>query len=546
MSGIDNLLSELGIDEDVKVTAPKSENYALETLKNIPGSTLQFVDDITTPFRKPIETAKNLYGLGESLVQLAIPGEQGNEELARQMGGYLADRYGGLENVKNTFKKDPVGLVSDVALLFTGVGAGVKVAGNSGKISKIGSQVNEFGKKIDPATYVFKGAGKTAELTGKGLNAVKETNPISQLFAKTTGTGSDALATAYNVGKVGGEQQQIFRDALTGKTDINDTVNKTVDKIKSEKKRTADEFTTSKDNLSLEEIPMDFRGVEEVITKFKVQNAEKGFYTLSGKGQKKLKIIDDIVDEFRTKPYLHNAKGFDMLKRRIQEEYPTGIKIGDSGLPSVNIANGIKDLIVKKVPEYKPIMDSYAKSTKEIQNIQKTLGADSKLANKPGAIGKLQNSLLQSTRDGVNANFKYKADAVNKLDPNLMPELSGLALQNILPRGLAGLSTSGLGLGAYGTLGVAGIPLALSSSPRLMGNVANRSGQVVGSLAKGMDAVSPYTKPIGSALMNYGPDALRINRPITQADPSGLLEAQEQRSEYDKANQELLRLINGK
>ena len=45
--------------------------------------------------------------------------------------------------------------------------------------------------------------------------------------------------------------------------------------------------------------------------------------------------------------------------------------------------------------------------------------------------------------------------------------------------------------------------------------------------------------------MNYGPDALRINRPITQADPSGLLEMQEQRSEYEKANQELLKLING-
>ena len=152
---------------------------------------------------------------------------------------------------------------------------------------------------------------------------------------------------------------------------------------------------------------------------------------------------------------------------------------------------------------------------------------------------------MTSTRDGVNANFQNRLDAVNKLDPNLMPELSGLALQNNLPRGLAGLSTTGLGLGAYGTLGVAGIPLALSSSPRLMGNVANRSGQAVRGLGKGMDAVSPYTKPIGSALMNYGPDALRINRPITQADPSGLLEMQEQRSEYEKANQELLKLING-
>lgn len=544
LDDIEKIKKDKGFVEDVKVSAPKSENYALETLKNVPGSTLQFVDDITTPFRKPIETAKNLYGLGESLIQLAIPGEQGNEELARTMGGYLQGRYGGIDNIKNTFKEDPVGLISDVALLFTGVGAGVKVAGNSGKISKIGSQINEVGKKIDPATYVFKGAGKTAELTGKGLNAIKETNPISQLFSKTTGAGPDALATAYNVGKAGGEQQQIFRDALTGKTDINDTVNKTIDKIKSNKQETANKFRTSKDNLSLGEIPMDFRGIEEVLTQFKVQNAEKGFYTLSKKAEKKLKIIDDIVDEFRTKPYLHNAKGFDMLKRRIQAEYPTGLNVGDSGLPSVNIANGIKDLIVKKVPEYKSVMSDYAKSTEQIKDITKTLGADSKLANKPGALGKLQNNLMTSTRDGVNANFQNRLDAVNKLDPNLMPELSGLALQNIAPRGIMGpLSGSALSLASVVNPGMlAGLPL---TSPRLMGNVANRSGQVVGALGKGIDAVSPYTKPIGSALMDYGPDALRINRPITQADPSGLLEMQEQRSEYDKANQELLRLING-
>ena len=151
---------------------------------------------------------------------------------------------------------------------------------------------------------------------------------------------------------------------------------------------------------------------------------------------------------------------------------------------------------------------------------------------------------MTSTRDGVNANFQNRLDAVNKLDPNLMPELSGLALQNIAPRGIMGpLSGSALSLGSVVNPSMLlGLPL---TSPRLMGNVANRSGQVVGALGKGMDAISPYTKPIGSTLMDYGPDALRINRPITQADPSGLLEMQEQRSEYEKANQELLKLING-
>ena len=316
--------------------------------------------------------------------------------------------------------------------------------------------------------------------------------------------------------------------------------------IKDNKQKTADAFRTSKDDLSLGQITMDFKDIDKLVAKFKTQygvEGVKGVLELSGEAQTKLKALEEIINEFKGIPQLHTARGFDLLKKRIQAEYPTGFEIGDTGLPSVNIANGIKDLIIKKVPEYKSVMSDYAKSTKEIKDIQKTLGADGFLKNKPGALGKLQNNLMTSTRDGVNANFKNRLDAVNKLDPNLMPELSGLALQNIAPRGIMGPLSGLTGVGSVVNPSIlAGLPL---TSPRLMGNVANRSGQVVGALGKGMDAVSPYTKPIGSALMDYGPDALRINRPITQADPSGLLEMQEQRSEYEKANQELLKLING-
>jgi hypothetical protein len=85
----------------------KQEGYLAQTLGNVPESAMQFASDIAQPFLSPIETAKSLYDLGSGIVQLAIPDEQGDEDVARAVGAYLGQRYGGLENVKNTFQGRP-------------------------------------------------------------------------------------------------------------------------------------------------------------------------------------------------------------------------------------------------------------------------------------------------------------------------------------------------------------------------------------------------------------------------------------------------------
>ena len=151
------------LNEDFKKTVKNTlgDNSLAETLGNVPQSAVQFGKDITAPFLSPIDTATTIAKLGSGLVQLAIPGEQGNEELARAVGSYYADRYGGVENALKTLREDPVGLVSDVALTLTGVGAGIKGAGTVGKLENIaqaGKQIQKSGIKIDPATPVFSGA----------------------------------------------------------------------------------------------------------------------------------------------------------------------------------------------------------------------------------------------------------------------------------------------------------------------------------------------------------------------------------------------------
>ena len=53
------------------------------------------------------------------LLNLIIPGEQGNEQIAKEVGNFFAQRYGGLENIKKTFATDPIGMLSDVSIILT-------------------------------------------------------------------------------------------------------------------------------------------------------------------------------------------------------------------------------------------------------------------------------------------------------------------------------------------------------------------------------------------------------------------------------------------
>ena len=83
----------------------EEKNIYNNTLGTLSKSGKQFAIDMAQPIIHPIETAKSLFGLGSSLVNLFRKGEQGNEDIARAVGNYFAERYGGIENIKKTFRK---------------------------------------------------------------------------------------------------------------------------------------------------------------------------------------------------------------------------------------------------------------------------------------------------------------------------------------------------------------------------------------------------------------------------------------------------------
>jgi len=135
--------------------------------KNVVSSGGQYWDEIKHMVTNPIDTLGNAADLAQGAVQKALPDDLtvfgmnpdagmkklfGNEEgLAEQVGQFYADRYGGMQNIADTAYEDPVGLLSDVAMVF---GGGLKTAG---------SLANKVGKTGNTAAKALTTAGKVAD-----------------------------------------------------------------------------------------------------------------------------------------------------------------------------------------------------------------------------------------------------------------------------------------------------------------------------------------------------------------------------------------------
>ena len=142
--------------------------YVGETISNVPASAYRVGEDIVSTVVHPVETAKGIGKLALGSVQKLVPGEQGYEYLADDFGQMVLDRYGSVENIMETIKTDPVGVVGDFATLLTGTGMGLKFA-NFGKAS---AAFSKAGAAIEPMTRVGKAAkGATGQLIKKVYKA---------------------------------------------------------------------------------------------------------------------------------------------------------------------------------------------------------------------------------------------------------------------------------------------------------------------------------------------------------------------------------------
>ena len=195
----------------------------LKTAVNIPKSIFNLGKDIFTAVTNPIDTTKSVVSLlkgtggklGETVLEktdfgkaiaekindyrieeglepfprdengtLQLPNTQ-DMEIANMVGAYFQDRYGSVENFKESAVEDPAGVVSDIAALVTGTGTLMKQSGNISRISrlsKIGSEVSKIGSALEPTNVVSTISSKLG--TSLPARIVSEASPNATRFAE--------------------------------------------------------------------------------------------------------------------------------------------------------------------------------------------------------------------------------------------------------------------------------------------------------------------------------------------------------------------------
>jgi hypothetical protein len=110
-------------------------------------------------------------------------------EMVNKVGEYFTSRYGSLEKFKESAVEDPAGVLSDVASIFSGVGAGVKQVGNVSRVSRladVGQTVQKIGDVVEPVSAITRGTGAvTNVVTDSTLGrSVREAVPTASRIAE--------------------------------------------------------------------------------------------------------------------------------------------------------------------------------------------------------------------------------------------------------------------------------------------------------------------------------------------------------------------------
>jgi len=160
---------------------PGPRNYALSevpmaAIRNAPASAAKVVGDVVTAVTSPIQTTTGIGDLVGGIMEPITPNilyggdsRQRAIEARENFTKYLADRFGGAEELKRTMAEDPIGFLGDLSTVFSGGAGMTKLAGKG--------QRAITGGGVIPAEQAIVGSLDTA---------AAYTNPLSP-FAKAGG-----------------------------------------------------------------------------------------------------------------------------------------------------------------------------------------------------------------------------------------------------------------------------------------------------------------------------------------------------------------------
>jgi hypothetical protein len=477
---------------------------ATQAIQNIPGSAVEFGKSVAQPFIHPVETAKSLGAIAEGLFHKLIPGEDPSEQTVDALVDFFKERYGGIENIKQTIATDPVGLAADLSLAFSGGSVALRAVARAARLTratrtasiagKAGRVVGAVGRGLDPLRAAGIIISKPVKLAGKLGKQI-----IGNI---TTGRGAEAIEQAYLAGRQapGLRRKPDFIRALKGEIDMSDVLKSSKTALNEMKGDRSIAYRSRLQNIKRATQEIDIspirRDLAQKLDDFNVRVTGDGSLdfsrsTLTRKSVRDVQEITDMITDWGGQPGDLTAAGLDVLKRRLDDFFA---ETKNSRAMVTSLRNKTKQAIVQQVPEYATMTKEYSKASKVIDEVERALS----LGNR-----KSMDTAIRKLTSVMKSDQEFRLSLVNKLDElsgiDLKAQIAGIALQPLAPQGVVA-KLAGAGL-IYAGIAAADPRLAvalLASSPRAVAEFVSIAGKAA-RLSSKVAKTAPAAFQVGRA-----------------------------------------------
>lgn len=474
----------------------------LETaVTNIPSSAAKLVGGIATAATHPLDTLGTAASATEGALHNVLPkaitdiadkinpeGEARAVKTADSIGDFYKQRYGSEEGFKKAVADDPVGVMADASVAF---GGAASAAAKFPMLARAAALADKAATITNPIALAAKGVGAIAKGAGK---------VASETLGVTTGAGGDAIRTAYQAGKEGGNAGQAFTENLRGDAPAEGVVADAKLAVRNLRGERGSQYRSSMASIGADPTVLDFDGIDRAVANVSSVKNYKGIDISDSTAGVRDKIAARI-DQWKSldpKEY-HTVEGMDALKQSIGDIRDSAPFNTPDRVVADNAYNAVRSEIVKQAPQYAKTMKAYEDASDEIRNVERTLSLNPR-ANVDTALRKLQSVM----RDNVNTNYGNRGELASMLvdagASHLMEKLAGQALKSPTSRGLGKMLMGGeLGtaivsvfMGHPGTA-AAIAPALAAQSPRLAGEAAYYLGKAA-KMSKGSARYAPSAR----------------------------------------------------
>lgn len=484
------------------LTAPETKeampwsSVGAEAFTNIGPSALKYGKDIYEAVTSPVETVKGLGEITKAAINAITPDviakwiyDPKEAAKAGQVGTAVADfyrdRYGSVENFKQSLAKDPVGVMGDVSAVLNIAGGGAKMAtmvpqiGEQGKVATLAKRLSSASRMTDPLLVT----GKVAGTVG------------SNIAGALSGTGP---TTVRGAAKAGFEGDQNFLSGLRGDVPATQALDNARYNLNVMRQNRANAYRSGMVDIKNDKTILDLADVEKQIADAEKSN-RIGTTVIDDTAQAVIDTLKKEVQAWKAAdPNTHlTPEGLDGLKQRIGSIVGKIDPRGDANAARIgtNVYNSVKQTIGKQAPTYAKVMSDYADASDTLLEIERALFGGNR-SSADTAMRRLQSI----TRNNANTNYGNRLSLAQTLEKEggkpFISMLEGQAMNAEQARGLAGFGQNLAMMGGVVEPSFwATLPLQV---PRVVGETTYYGGRAAKGISAPFRAIGADTQDLNT------------------------------------------------